>query len=76
MLSVTVTEDYRQSRTGLILQVPSHTMKDSVYKLDRLQLLFCDFIPLGTLMAGRKLLSLAFPVKYSMELDVFLALLI
>ena len=55
--------DYRQSRTRLFSEVPSDRMKDGVYKLDGLRLLFCDFIPPGTPMAARELLSLAFEVK-------------
>lgn len=55
--------DYRQGGTRLFSEVPNDRMKDCVYKLDGLQLLFCDFIPPGTPMAARKLLSLAFQVK-------------
>lgn len=55
--------DYRQGGTGLSSEVASDRVKDGVYKLDGHQLLFCDFIPPGTLMAARKLLSLAFQVK-------------
>lgn len=63
-------------KVELFSEVPSDTLEDGVYRLDGLQLLFCDFTPLGALMAARKLLSLAFQVEYSINWDVFLALLI
>lgn len=40
------------------LQVPSRTMKDGVYKLDRLQLVFCDFYTFGYTDGSKKI---AFP---------------
>lgn len=52
--------DYRQGETRLFSEVHSDTMKDGVYKLDRLQLLFCDFIPQRMPMAARKLFFFAF----------------
>lgn len=57
-------------------EVPIDTLEDGVYRLDGLQLLFCDFTSLRALMAARKLPSLAFQVEYSINWDVFLALLI
>lgn len=60
--------NYRQDGTGVFSEVPSDTLQDGVYRLDGLQLLLCDFTPSGTLMAARKLLSLAFQVEYSMKL--------
>lgn len=40
------------------LQVPSRTMKDGVYKLDGLQLVFCDFYTFGYTDGSKKI---AFP---------------
>lgn len=52
--------DYRQDETQLFLEVHSDTVKNGVYKLDRLRLLFCDLIPPRMPVAARKLFSFAF----------------
>lgn len=50
-----VIRDYRQGGTGLFSEVPSDGLKDSLYKPDGLQLLFCDFYTSGNTDSSKKI---------------------
>lgn len=50
-------------KVELFSEVPSDTVEDGVYRLDGLQLLFCDFTPLGALMQQENCFPLLFKLN-------------